>query len=318
MRQGPDGPPDRDPGAGPEGKVGDGTACTARLLPDPDSRVEEGALGTVTVRRAPPRLLPIPLCRLPSAPGRWTTWPSTPEGFEHTIAALCARDGCSPVEVVGGVGDLGADVIATTAARRRVVLQYKQYGEEHRAGSPDLPRLGGTCYAVHEADVAIIVTTSSFTEPALEYAASCGMVCVEGTEPATWTASTAPAPWAARVGEPVPGTRDGMILCLCPQGRALPRGSVHVVGFWRTKPPPSPAAVWPTSPASPAASPPPTRSSPTSAGTGTGTGTGTGHSAWTAPTSYARRSASPASPSPPRSSSPSSASTKPSSATTKA
>ncbi|MFI0928378.1 restriction endonuclease [Streptomyces sp. NPDC021012] len=163
------------------------------------------------------------------------------------------------MEVVGGAGDLGADVIATTTDRRRVVLQYKQYGEEHRAGSPDLQRLGGTCYAVHEADVAIIVTTSSFTEPALEYAASCGMVCVEGTEPATWTASTAPAPWAARVGEPVPGTRDGMILCLCPQGRALPRGSVHVVGFWRTKPPPSPAAAWPASPASPAASPPPTR-----------------------------------------------------------
>ncbi|MFF0430052.1 restriction endonuclease [Streptomyces sp. NPDC004520] len=217
MRQGPDGPPDRDPGAGPEGKVGDGTACTARLLPDPNSRVEEGALGTVTVRRAPPRLLPIPLCRLPSAPGRWTTWPSTPEGFEHTIAALCARDGCSPVEVVGGADDLGAGVIATTTDRRRVVLQYKQYGEEHRAGSPDLQRLGGTCYAVHEADVAILGTTSSFTEPALEYAASCGMVCVEGTEPATWTASTAPAPWAARVGEPVPGTGDGMILCLCPR-----------------------------------------------------------------------------------------------------
>ncbi|MFD7961273.1 restriction endonuclease [Streptomyces zaomyceticus] len=131
-----------------------------------------------------------------------------PDGFEHTVAALCARDGCSPVEVVGGAGDLGADVIATTPAGMRVVLQCKQYREDHRVGSPDLQRFGGTCYAVHDADVAVLVTTSSFTDPALEYAASCGIVCVDGTELAAWTASTAPPPWAARAGDPAPGPRD--------------------------------------------------------------------------------------------------------------
>ncbi|WP_457534879.1 restriction endonuclease [Streptomyces filamentosus] len=128
-----------------------------------------------------------------------------PDGFEHTVAALCARDGCSPVEVVGGAGDLGADVIATTPSGLRVVLQCKQYGEDHRVGSPDLQRFGGTCYAVHDADVAVLVTTSSFTDPALEYAASCGIVCVDGTELAAWTASTTPPPWAAREGDPAPG-----------------------------------------------------------------------------------------------------------------
>ncbi|WP_245692826.1 restriction endonuclease, partial [Streptomyces katrae] len=35
------------------------------------------------------------------------------DGFEDTVAALCARDGCTAVEVVGGAGDLGADVVAT-------------------------------------------------------------------------------------------------------------------------------------------------------------------------------------------------------------
>ncbi|MFE3127078.1 restriction endonuclease [Streptomyces hydrogenans] len=129
-----------------------------------------------------------------------------PDGFEHAVAALCARDGCSPVEVVGGAGDLGADVIATTSDGMRVVLQCKQYGEDHRVGSPDLQRFGGTCYAVHEADVAVLVTTSSFTDPALEYASSCGIVCVDGTELAAWTASTAPPPWA---GDPAPASRDG-------------------------------------------------------------------------------------------------------------
>ncbi|MFD8207010.1 restriction endonuclease [Streptomyces sp. NPDC059695] len=127
-----------------------------------------------------------------------------PDGFEHTIAALCARDGCSPVEVVGGAGDLGADVIATTADGRRVVLQCKQYGEDHRVSSPDLQRFGGTCYAVHEADVAILVTTSTFTEPALEYAAHCGIVCVDGAELAAWTASTAPTPWDGHPQDELP------------------------------------------------------------------------------------------------------------------
>ncbi|MFF0561589.1 restriction endonuclease [Streptomyces sp. NPDC004266] len=174
-------------------------------------RRRDGAMGTVTV---PPGTTPVvaePVAPPAVGSGALDHLAVDPEGFEHTIAALCARDGCSPVEVVGGAGDLGADVIATTADGRRVVLQCKQYGEEHRVGSPDLQRFGGTCYAVHEADVAVLVTTSSFTEPALEYAASCGIVCVDGTELAAWTASTAPAPWATGVGEPVPGTRDGTI-----------------------------------------------------------------------------------------------------------
>jgi len=118
-----------------------------------------------------------------------------PDGFEHTVAALCVRDGCAAVEVVGGAGDLGADILATTADGRRVVLQCKRYAADHRVGSPDLQRFGGTCYTVHEADVAVVVTTSSFTEPALAYAESCGIVCVDGPALDAWTASAAPAPW---------------------------------------------------------------------------------------------------------------------------
>ncbi|WP_225803099.1 restriction endonuclease, partial [Streptomyces sp. NK15101] len=187
-------------GAGPAGGAG---------LPDAGGWVGEGALGTAAVPRGTAPAVAGPAAPPVVGPGALDHLAVDPDGFEHTIAALCARDGCSPVEVVGGAGDLGADVIATTADGRRVVLQCKQYGEDHRVGSPDLQRFGGTCHAVHEADVAVLVTTSSFTEPALEYAASCGIVCVDGTELAAWTASTAPAPWAAGVDEPVPGTRSG-------------------------------------------------------------------------------------------------------------
>ncbi|MGW0366918.1 restriction endonuclease [Streptomyces sp. NPDC002990] len=121
------------------------------------------------------------------------------DGFEHTVAALCVRDGCPQVEVVGGAGDLGADVVATTADGLRVVLQCKHYGEGHRVGSQDLQRFGGTCFAVHEADVAVLVTTSSFTAPATEYAATCGIVLVDGEGLAAWTDLRAAPPWETPV-----------------------------------------------------------------------------------------------------------------------
>ncbi|MFD7079320.1 restriction endonuclease [Streptomyces sp. NPDC059918] len=126
------------------------------------------------------------------------------DGFEHTVAALCARDGCTSVEVVGGAGDLGADVLATTAAGLRVVLQCKHYAADNRVGSQDLQRFGGTCFAVHEADIAVLVTTSTFTAPAAEYAATCGIVCVDGDALAAWTEQEEPPPW--ETGRPGPAS----------------------------------------------------------------------------------------------------------------
>ncbi|WP_330242072.1 restriction endonuclease [Streptomyces sp. NBC_00525] len=118
-----------------------------------------------------------------------------PDGFEAAVAALCERDGCRDVEVVGGSGDLGADVLATAPDGRRVVLQCKQYGPEHKVGSQDLQRFGGTCWTVHGAQLAAVVTTSEFTAPALEYAQTCGIQCVDGTTLTAWADGTGPAPW---------------------------------------------------------------------------------------------------------------------------
>lgn len=129
----------------------------------------------------------------------------TPEGFEEAIAALCERDGCSAVDVVGGAGDLGADVVAVTPDGRRVVIQCKHYGDSHRVGSQELQRFGGTCFTVHEADVAVLVTTSDFTTPAVEYAHRCGIVCVDRETLQAWTEGTGPRPWEAALG----GWADG-------------------------------------------------------------------------------------------------------------
>ncbi|MDX3128538.1 restriction endonuclease [Streptomyces europaeiscabiei] len=125
----------------------------------------------------------------------------TPEGFEEAIAALCERDGCSAVEVVGGAGDLGADVVAVAPEGSRVVIQCKHYGDSHRVGSQDLQRFGGTCFTVHEADVALLVTTGDFTAPALEYAEKCGIVCVDRETLQAWTDGTGPQPWEALLGD---------------------------------------------------------------------------------------------------------------------
>ncbi|MFF6783366.1 restriction endonuclease [Streptomyces sp. NPDC012510] len=121
----------------------------------------------------------------------------TPEAFEEAIADLCERGGCSAVEVVGGAGDLGADVVAVAPDGRRVVIQCKRYGESHRVGSQDLQRFGGTCFTVHEADVAVLVTTSDFTAPAVQYAQQCGIVCVDGEALRAWTDGTGTPPWEA-------------------------------------------------------------------------------------------------------------------------
>ncbi|MFI5975566.1 restriction endonuclease [Streptomyces sp. NPDC051452] len=119
-----------------------------------------------------------------------------PDGFEEAIADLCARDDCRDVQVVGGANDLGADVIAVTPDGRRMVVQCKRYAEDNKVGSQDLQRFGGTCFTVHKADVAALVTTSDFTAPALAYAQATGIVCVNGEDLRAWCDGTGPSPWA--------------------------------------------------------------------------------------------------------------------------
>ncbi|WP_371573122.1 restriction endonuclease [Streptomyces sp. NBC_01314] len=99
-------------------------------------------------------------------------------------AAAALDEAAREAAVVGGAGDLGTDVVAVAPDGRRIVVQCKHYSDPHRVGSQDLQRFGGTCFTVHEADVAGLVwsglvTTTDFTAPALEYADRCGIVCVD-------------------------------------------------------------------------------------------------------------------------------------------
>ncbi|MFI1395378.1 restriction endonuclease [Streptomyces sp. NPDC020681] len=118
-----------------------------------------------------------------------------PRQFEEAIAFLCERDGCRDARVVGGANDLGADVIATAPDGRRIVIQCKRYGPTTKVGSPDLQRFGGTCFSVHGAQVAAVVTTSVFTRPAANYAAQHGILVFDEQGLAAWATHTGPAPW---------------------------------------------------------------------------------------------------------------------------
>jgi restriction system protein len=118
-----------------------------------------------------------------------------PTEFEHAIAYLCQRDGCTDVEVIGGAGDLGADVVATAPDGRRIVIQCKRYGPTHKVGSPEMQRFGGTCYAVHHAHIPVMVTTSTFTRQAVSYADAQRIRLYDEQALAGWATQTGPAPW---------------------------------------------------------------------------------------------------------------------------
>lgn len=119
----------------------------------------------------------------------------SPGEFEHAIAYLCQRDGCTDVQVVGGAGDLGADVIATAPTGHRIVIQCKRYGPTHKVGSPDAQRFGGTCYTVHGAHIPVMVTTSTFTQQAAAYAVAQRIRLYDAQALAGWASQTGPAPW---------------------------------------------------------------------------------------------------------------------------
>ncbi|WP_416382617.1 restriction endonuclease [Nocardia beijingensis] len=66
--------------------------------------------------------------------------------FEEALAALCRRDGCTDVQVVGGSGDLGTDVVARAPDGPRIVLQAKLYRNEGTVGSQDVQRFDRTAH----------------------------------------------------------------------------------------------------------------------------------------------------------------------------
>lgn len=91
-----------------------------------------------------------------------------PYAFEAACAAFLVRDGFADVELVGGAGDLGADVLAWDAHGRKIVVQCKHYAKQ--VTSTDVQRFNGTARPVHGADVPLMVGLNGFTGPAQDFA----------------------------------------------------------------------------------------------------------------------------------------------------
>ncbi|HSA49885.1 MAG TPA: restriction endonuclease [Yinghuangia sp.] len=110
--------------------------------------------------------------------------------FEHHVAALCLRDGCTRVQVNGGAGDLGADVTGCLPDGRSLVIQCKRYAPDRSVGSPDMQRFVGTARPVHHADVAMLVASCRFTAPARDLAHSQRIVAIDRDLLGLWMTGT--------------------------------------------------------------------------------------------------------------------------------
>lgn len=114
--------------------------------------------------------------------------------FEHWTARLLHRSGCVDVQVVGGAGDAGMDLIARSPSGRRVVVQCKRYNHlTAKVTSPEVQRFAGTARFVHHAEIALMVTTTAYTAPARELAHKAGITLVDRGVLAEW-ARTGEAP----------------------------------------------------------------------------------------------------------------------------
>ncbi|MGW2858184.1 restriction endonuclease [Streptomyces sp. NPDC001205] len=90
--------------------------------------------------------------------------------FELLVSGLMARDGLDVSQWHGGSRDGGIDVIATTPRGDKLVVQCKHTTKEAPARIAAVRELNGIAGPVHHADIAILITNSTFTKPAEKFA----------------------------------------------------------------------------------------------------------------------------------------------------
>ncbi len=104
----------------------------------------------------------------------------SPTQFEEAVAALLRRHGYREVRRIGGAGDQGADLIGRDPRGRRVVVQCKRYKSTNRVGAPVVRPLYGT-KALYHAERALIVSTSTFSRPAVDEARRLDIDLIDGS-----------------------------------------------------------------------------------------------------------------------------------------
>ncbi|MFJ8823875.1 restriction endonuclease [Streptomyces sp. NPDC102467] len=98
--------------------------------------------------------------------------------FEHHIAMLLRRDGCTDVVVQGGPGDRGIDITALTPDGRRIAVQCKRFAPYLSIHSPHVQKFIGASKVLRPSEVALYVATCPFTPEALNIADDGGVTPV--------------------------------------------------------------------------------------------------------------------------------------------
>jgi len=109
--------------------------------------------------------------------------------FEELVADLCRRDGCTQVRRVGGSGDNGADVLCRLPDGRFAVVQCKRYAPTRRVAPREVRDLLGA-KAHFGADIAILVTTSTFTKQSTTFAVDNGILAIHRDFFGLWNQGT--------------------------------------------------------------------------------------------------------------------------------
>lgn len=116
----------------------------------------------------------------------------TPTQFETAVGDVLPAHGFHGIQVLGGSGDLAADILCFDSQEARVVVQCKRYAPGHRVGSKDMQLFVGMALLHHEADYGVFVTTSAFTQPAIELAEAHGIELVDGARLVELAATSGP------------------------------------------------------------------------------------------------------------------------------
>ena len=104
----------------------------------------------------------------------------TPAEFETAVARMLRGRGYRDVSVVGGPGDLAADILCRDPKGRSIAVQCKRKAPGQRVGSAEVQKFIGMISVHHQADAGIFVTTSEFTQPAIDLADRHGIMLLDG------------------------------------------------------------------------------------------------------------------------------------------
>jgi len=114
------------------------------------------------------------------------TW----KAFEHHVADLLRRDGCTDVVVRQARTDRGIDITAHTADGRSVAVQCKNRGARSTVPSADMQKFAGAARAIGRVDIALFVATCNFSHEAQAVADLSDVITVNREELETWSAGT--------------------------------------------------------------------------------------------------------------------------------